>query len=62
MIYIFKEIHYCYLMYWRTFKIYVFKVYELDPACFLTAPGLVWKTAFKKTKVKLNFLTDIDMF
>ena len=36
-------------------------VYELDPANFLSAPGLAWQAALKKTKVKLDLLTDIDM-
>ena len=33
----------------------------LDPAKFLSAPGLAWQVAFKKNKVKLDLLTDIDM-
>ena len=37
------------------------KIYELDPAKFLSAPGLAWQAALKKTKVKLDLLTDIDM-
>ena len=37
------------------------KVYELNPAHFLSAPGLVWQTCLKKTKVKLELLTDVDM-
>ena len=37
------------------------KIYELDPAKFLSAPGLPWQAALKKTKVKLDLLTDIDM-
>ena len=37
------------------------KTYELDSARFLSAPGLPWQTALKKTKVKLNLLTDIDV-
>ena len=37
------------------------KIYELDPVKFLSAPGLAWQVALKKTKVKLDLLTDIDM-
>ena len=37
------------------------KFYELDPAKFISAPGLAWQAALKKTKVKLDLLTDIDM-
>ena len=35
------------------------KMYELDTAKFLSASGLVWKAAFKRTEVKLELLTDI---
>ena len=37
------------------------EIYELDPAKFLSAPGLAWQAAFKKTKVKLDLLSDINM-
>ena len=37
------------------------KVYELDPAHFLSLPGLAWQAYLKKTKVKLELLTDYDM-
>ena len=37
------------------------KVYELDPAHFLSAPGLAWQTCVKNTEVKLELLTDVDM-
>ena len=37
------------------------EIYELDPAKFLSAPGLAWQVALKKTKVKLDLLTDIDI-
>ena len=30
------------------------KIYEVDPAKFISAPGLAWQAALKKTKVKLN--------
>ena len=37
------------------------KIYYLDFAKFLSPPGLAWQAALKKTKVKLELLTDIDM-
>ena len=36
-------------------------VYELDPAHFLSAPGLAWQACLKKTEVKLKLLTDPNM-
>ena len=45
----------------ENFRNICIKIYELDPPKFLSAPGLVWQAAFKKTKVKLDLLTDIDM-
>ena len=43
------------------FKNMCLKTYEPDPAHILSAPGLAWETCFKKTKIKLELLTDIDM-
>ena len=37
------------------------KIYKLDPAHFLSAPGLAWQACLKSTKVELELLTDIDM-
>ena len=34
------------------------KVYELDPAHFLSLPGLTWQACLKKTNTKLELLTD----
>ena len=45
----------------ENFRNMCLKMYELDPAKFLSAPGLAWQAASKKTKVKLDLLTDIDM-
>ena len=37
------------------------KVYELDPAHFLSLPGLALQACLKKTNIKLELLTDYDM-
>ena len=37
------------------------KIYKLDPAHFLPAPGLAWQACLKMAKVELQLLTDIDM-
>ena len=37
------------------------EMYELDPAHFLSAPGLAWQACLKKTKLELELLTNIDM-
>ena len=37
------------------------KVYKLDPAHFLSLPGLAWQACLKKTNIELELLTDYDM-
>ena len=37
------------------------EIYRVDPAYFLTAPGLAWQACLKKTEVELELLTDNDM-
>ena len=37
------------------------KIYELDPVKCILAPWLAWQAALKKTEVKLELLTNIDM-
>ena len=45
----------------ESFRNMCINIFELDPAKFLSTPGLAWQATFKKTKVKLDLLTDIDM-
>ena len=33
----------------------------LDPACFVSAPGIAWQACLKNTGAKLELLTDYDM-
>ena len=37
------------------------KTYELDPAHFISLPGLAWQACLRKTGVELELLTDYDM-
>ena len=45
----------------ENFRNISFEIYELDPAKFLSAPGLAWQAPLKKTKVKLDVFTVIDV-
>ena len=36
--------------------------YKLDPCHYLTSPGLSWDAMLKMTSIKLELMTDIDMF
>ena len=46
----------------ENFRNMCLKIYELGPTNFFSASGLAWQVALKNTKVKLDLLTDIDMF
>ena len=37
------------------------EIYELDPAHFLSAPGLGWQACLKKTQVELELLANNNM-
>ena len=39
----------------------IYQICYLDPVKFLSAPILAWQAALKKTEVKLELLTYIDM-
>ena len=45
----------------QNFRNKCLKDYGLDPAHYFTSPGVSWDAALKKTKVKLDLITDIDM-
>ena len=45
----------------ENFRNMCIKVYDLDPAHFLSAPGLSWQASLKRTKVELELMTDVDM-
>ena len=45
----------------ENFRDMCIKEYELDPAHFLSLPGLAWPVCLKKTNIELELLTDYDM-
>ena len=45
----------------ENFRNMCIKIFEVYPAKFLSAPALACKAALKRTEVKLDLLTDIDM-
>ena len=45
----------------ENFRNMCLKIYEFDSAKFLSVPELAWQAALKNAKVKLDFLTGIDM-
>ena len=45
----------------NNFRDMCLKEYELDPAHFLSLPGLAWQACLKKTNIELELLTDYDM-
>ena len=44
----------------KNFRKMCLEIYKLDHLKFISAPGLAWQTALKKTEVKLELLTDVD--
>ena len=42
----------------ESFRDKCLEIYELDPAHFLSAPGLAWQACLKKSQVELELLTD----
>ena len=46
---------------YENFRNICIKVYELDPALFLSTTGLACQACLKKTEVKLELLTDVGM-
>ena len=61
MIYVFKSDTLLLADVFENFRNMCLRIYKLDPAKFLSIPGLEWQAVLKKTKAKLDLLTDIDM-
>ena len=40
----------------------VLQYYKLDPCHYFTSPGLSWDAMLKMTNIKLELMTDVDMF
>ena len=46
---------------YENFRVACINIYRLNPAHFLSTPGLTWQACLKKAGVKLELLTDNDM-
>ena len=46
----------------ENFRNLCLEVYKLDPAYYLTAPGLFWDAMLKKTKIQLELISDPEIF
>ena len=57
MIFILRVIH----DFWLNYKKMCLKIYELDPEKFLSALGFAQQAALKKTEMKLELLSGIDI-
>ena len=45
----------------KNFRDMCLRVFELDPAHFVSLPRLAWQACLKKTNIELELLTDYDM-
>ena len=45
----------------KNFRNKCIEIYELDPAHFLSAPGLAWQVCLKKTDVKIELFSKNDI-
>ena len=45
----------------ENFRDMCLKEYELDPAHFVSLPGIAWQACLKKANIELELLTDYDM-
>ena len=61
MIYTYKNDTLLLVDVFNNFKDMCLKEYELDPAHFLSLPGLAWQACLKKTNIELELLTNYDM-
>ena len=46
----------------ESFRNFCLNTYKLYPACFLSLPGLAWLACLKQSGIKLELISDIDMF
>ena len=57
----FKVMFFYFVTYLKILGINVLKIYDLDPAYYLTLPGLAWDCCLKTTNIKLDLIRDQEM-
>ena len=46
----------------KSFRKTFLQYYKLDPCQYFTSPGLSWDAMLKMTNIKLELMTNVDMF
>ena len=54
-------IHYIWVIFLKKIENICLEIYQLEPVNLFSGPRLGWEAALKKTEVKLELLSDIDM-
>ena len=47
---------------YQNYRVNCKKYYDLDPAYFISAPQLTWNALFKKLNLKLELISDSEMY
>ena len=62
MTYISDAMYSCFTDVFENFRKTCMQYYKLDPCHYFTSPGLSWDAMLNMTNIKLELMTEIDMF
>ena len=62
MTYTLRVTCFCWLMCYKSFRKTCLQYYKLDPSHYFKSSALSWDAMLKMTNIKLELMTDVDMF